>query len=544
MAASIGRRLLRKLRFAPPDPRLPSSSAPGIPGVNEAQLQAAVDNARAGTANAVHELSTLLIAADRADDPSLAEFAIGLLSTADPTLWKSLDLTTRRTWWDVHDWAAQARDRISSGEPGTLALVVASFHPVGFVREVAVARLGEIDDPITLPVLAMRTADWVSQVRDRARAAVARRVSSSVDALLGVGPVAVRLAERAQGNWLYSQLDDAIARLDDDDLRQLLAAADWRLRRAAYSIALQYGRLSSSDLLDATARDGDRIIKMQCADAAVRAAVAAGRVDEVRPLAMSNTAIVRAVAITALARSGDTESAEAAIADKNPIVREVAQAALRRIGVNPAERYRALAAARTPADPSSVAGLGETGDASDIEVILPSLSDLRPRGRVEAIRSLRRLGWMNVPLLSTMLDDSSAAVTRQVVATLVPRANDVAPERLADLLDPRQSPHARAAAYRLLRVQGVWTRVRTDLELLDDEDEKVRGRARGDLFGWLDRDAATTYSMPTGAVADRLDTLLRMVAPSLGAERERLLRFHLGLTDRQATGSQESNRTP
>jgi hypothetical protein len=525
----MGRRLLRNLRFAP-DPRLPLPRDARTPVVDEAQLQTALENARAEAANSLHELAAVLIDADRTDDPDLAEFAVGLLAAADARLWKNLDLVARRTWWDVHDWAAQARDRISSGEPSTLALVVASFHPIGFVREAAVARLGEIDDPITLPVLALRTADWVTQVRDRARAAIARPVASSVDALLGIGPVAVTLAERTHGNWLYSQLGDAIARLDDEDLGRILATSDWRLRRAAYTIALRDSRLGRSDLVQAAERDTDRIIKMQCADAAVRAAVAAGRVDEIRPLATSGTAIVRAVAITALARAGETDRASAAIADTNPIVRDVAQAALRRIGVDPAEQYRALAAARTPADPSSVAGLGEAGDASDIEVILPSLKDVSPRGRVEAVRALRRLGWMNVPLLSEMLDDSSAAVTRQVAATLVPRATDVDAKRLAELLDPRQRPHVRSAAYRLLRMQGVWTRVRTDLELLDDEDEKVRGRARGDLFGWVDRNAATTYSMPTGAVADQLDVLLRQAAPSLGPSRERLLRFHLGLT--------------
>ena len=539
MSESIGRRLLRKLRGAP-ETRLPPPPARRIADVDEAQLRTAVENARDGAANSVHALAALLIDADRTDDPDLAEFAVDLLSAADAKLWKNLDETARRIWWDVQDWAAQARDRISGGEPSTLALVVASFHPVGFVREAAVARLGEIDDQITLPVLALRAADWVTQVRDRARAAIARRVASSVDALLGIGPVAVTLAERTQGNSLYSRLGDAIAQLDDEDLGRILATSDWRLRRAAYTIALRDSRLDRSDLVRAAERDTDRIIKMKCADAAVRAAVAAGRVDEIRPLATSSTAIVRAVAITALARAGESDSASAAIADRNPIVREVAQAALRRLDVDPAEQYRALAAARTPADPSSVAGLGETGDASDVEVILPSLKDVSPRGRVEAVRALRRLGWMNVPLLSAMLDDSSAAVTRQVVATLVPRATDVDAERLAELLDPRQRPHVRSAAYRLLRMQGVWTRVRTDLELLDDEDEKVRGRARGDLFGWVDRDAATIYSMPTGAVADHLDVLLRQAAPSLGPARERLLRFHLGLTDRQAINSQKS----
>ena len=193
--------------------------------------------------------------------------------------------------------------------------------------------------------------------------------------------------------------------------------------------------------------------------------------------------------------------------------------------------------ATTPADPGAVAGLGETGATPDIELVRPSLADARPRGRVEAVRALRRLGSVDVPMLVSMLDDPSAAVTRQVATTLAPRAGEIANERLGDLLKPRRSPHVRTAAYRLLRAQGVWTRLLIDLELFEDDDENLRSRARGDLFGWLERDAATTYSMPAGATANRLDVLLREIAVSVGPKRERLLRFHLGLTDFQTSSS-------
>jgi HEAT repeat protein len=214
------------------------------------------------------------------------------------------------------------------------------------------------------------------------------------------------------------------------------------------------------------------------------------------------------------------------------MVREVAQAASRRTGVDPAERYRVLVRATTPADPGAVAGLGETGTDEDVELVRPSLADARPRGRVEAVRALRRLGSVDLPTLVVMLDDPATAVTRQVTTTLLPRAGDISGDRLGELLNSRQSPHVRTAAYRLLRAQGLWTRLLTDLELFEDDDETLQHRARGDLSAWLERDAATTYSMPSAAIAARLDTRLRRVAPSLGPNRERLLRFHLGLNNR------------
>jgi hypothetical protein len=93
----------------------------------------------------------------------------------------------------------------------------------------------------------------------------------------------------------------------------------------------------------------------------------------------------------------------------------------------------------------------------------------------------------------------------------------------------------RSAAYRVLRERDIWTRVLTDLELYNDENDDLRNRVRGDIAGWLSREAATAYSMPAGATADRLDDLLGSLAGALGAHRERLLRFHLGLTSTRTT---------
>ena len=239
---SIGRRLLRKIRGAPePAPPL---VPPHVLHVNRDQLLAAVSDARTGGPTAVDRLSSLLIEADRGENPDLESLAVSLLAGADPALWKNLDLAARRTW-GVSDWAKIARERISQGEPSTLALVVASFHPVGFVREAAVARLAEIDDKVVLPALALRTGDWVPQVRDRARAAVGRHVSSSVQSLLGVGPLAVLLADRIQGSWLFAQIKESITTLNDSELRQLLGGPD---RTGACAASATPSRSAMTDL--------------------------------------------------------------------------------------------------------------------------------------------------------------------------------------------------------------------------------------------------------------------------------------------------------
>jgi HEAT repeat protein len=534
---SLGRHLLGKLRTGAKADRAEPDSAGAVTAgqpwpqdsIDEGDLTAALGAATAGGAAAVDGLSLLLIEVDRTDDVDLGTWAVRLLSGASPSLWRNLDLAARRTWWDIPDWARTARERIGLGDPSVLALVVASFHPTGYVREAAVARLGEVDDPAAVQALALRAADWVPQVRERARAALVQRVSSSVESLMSVGPLAVLFADREQGTWLFTRLEESAARLDDSDLRRLLTAGDWRLRRVAYVIALRDQRLARVDLIDAAAHDGDLVIRVQCADEAIRDAVAADQVSEVRSLATSGTAAVRAAAVSALARTGQVDVAYRALEDRNPMVREIAQAAVRRAGADPAERYRNLVGATNPSDPAAVAGLGETGTNTDAALIGPSLQHPVPRGRVEAVRALRRLSAVDLPTLVGMIDDPSPAVTRQVVATLAPYAGDIDAERLALLLADNQDPHVRTAAYRLLRVQDLWTRLLTDLDLYDDPDDDLRTRARGDLFGWLDREAATAYLTPTGATAQRFNLVLRHAATSIGPARTRLLRFHLAL---------------
>ena len=116
-----------------------------------------------------------------------------------------------------------------------------------------------------------------------------------------------------------------------------------------------------------------------------------------------------------------------------------------------------------------------------------------------------------------------------MVAALRPFAAGLDANRLRTLLGRAQPPHIRVAAYRLLREHDVWTRLRTDLELIDDTHPVLRTRARTDLDTWVRREAATTYSMPQGETAERLNQLLLAAEGVLSADQIRFLRFHMRL---------------
>jgi hypothetical protein len=94
------------------------------------------------------------------------------------------------------------------------------------------------------------------------------------------------------------------------------------------------------------------------------------------------------------------------------------------------------------------------------------------------MRALRCLGVIDLTTLAAMLDDPSAAVTRQVVTTLQLIARDISIDRLSASLAADNPHHVRTTGYRMLRARDVWTRLLTDLELYADPDDNLRSRGK------------------------------------------------------------------
>ncbi|MBC6449489.1 hypothetical protein GPZ80_20195 [Actinokineospora sp. HBU206404] len=242
--------------------------------------------------------------------------------------------------------------------------------------------------------------------------------------------------------------------------------------------------------------------------------------DVTRLLLSNRTAGVRAEAVHALGLAGEVDPAEAALTDRSGLVRATAQAVLRRAGRDPAAAYRALLA--VPPTAEGIAGLGETG--ADAKSLYPYLSHPTARVRVETVRALRRLGDTPVDRLAPMLADPSPPVTRQVVLSLRGRELDMS--FLLRHLGVDHPRHIRFAAYLLLVARDTWTRIETDLALL--EDAFLGGQARSDVLSWLRNSSATSYLTPTVERITRVDALLR-VSTTLGEHHVSLLRFHMGL---------------
>lgn len=404
-------------------------------------------------------------------------------------MWLALDSKVRRSWNLPESQRAAA-------------IVLRASARDGHLREAAVAEIERLDERLALPVLALRAADWVPQVRDRARRACLGYLARDPLATLDLLTVASLLRRRMHGEWLAAILDQTLTQIPEVRTAAL-GSAERLTRRAAYAV-----RGLTADERKAGLRDGDLAIRLSCAKA-----LAGSDDPEVRRLLRtSGTAALRVLSIR------DRADALAMLADRSTLVRAHAQLELRRSGEDPAAYYRKLPG------PGAVAGLGETGTDADAPALLPFLDDERPRVRAEAIRGLRRLGCVPRERLVTMLvSDPSPRVARQAMLSLLGCAELIDEKILLDLL----TRDRRHLAHRLLCARDTWTRLVVDLRLALDPAEPLREEAMRDLRNWFTYESARTYDSPHGARAGELARLVARAEPVLGEQRVRHLRMFL-----------------
>lgn len=462
-------------------------------------------------------------------DQTDPDMIMRVLSAARPRTWLRLDIELRRvrqTFCPAYRWKRITTAGWFRSDPVTLLLNACSAD--GRQRQRCVNAPLMCRDQRLLPVLVIRTADWVEPVRvDASRALRAALGTADTEALIRAAGVAMAMRDRYRGEHAVAAVSEAL-RTRSHTLDAARMSGDLHVRRLAYRLWVESD--DSDALVAAALTERDNVCRSLCVDAVVRAAVRRRQQDTLERLLGARFARVRVEALNGLAQIGHPEAGEAFLSDQSAMLRATAQWAMRRAGEDIAERYRKMLFS---VDDSRlrgvVAGLGECGTADDADLIRGYLRHDRPRVRAEAVRAVRRLGGA-LSDIAAMLDDPAPVVVREVVAALRGRPELPPTAQLWELLGADQPPHVRRAAFSLLISRDIWTRIEADLWGAVDFDEKLRVRARSDLTGWLDREASTTYRLPPEATVDRLRPLIDTAEPNIGDRKARLLRWHLGLS--------------
>ncbi|MGW1774154.1 hypothetical protein [Streptomyces sp. NPDC002104] len=379
----------------------------------------------------------------------------------------------------------------------------------GRVREAALSQERELPPQLVL----IRCADWVPQVRGRARRVLAAIVARDpVAALVGLGPLIVRLGRREHGAWAVEQLEAALSGRPSpltagwrpgrpspvwswkaltgdqcaDALARLGERADLPTRRFAARLTVAAGESGVRDLALRAARELDPATARLWTDAALRTMAADGPDDTaVDTLLGGRLPMVRASGVTALRGAGRADEAVRHLADRSGIVRACARWLLAQGGGDPYASYLALVTDSERPSPYAVAGFSECAQRADAP-LLRSLLD-HPAGavRAAAVAGLRRLDAPTEDAaLIPLLDDPWPGAAREAALSLLPVAHRLDHRHLTERLGPERPAHVRRAAFRLLRARGGIHALRAAVALTDDPDPGLRGSARGIVRGW------------------------------------------------------------
>ncbi|MFD3451600.1 HEAT repeat domain-containing protein [Streptomyces sp. NPDC058691] len=398
-------------------------------------------------AGAVAELLTELRAAAEAAEGAGydREAALKALGEADPGLWLSLDRAARTV----------EGAPLPAGEADPLRLLLAAMDRDGRTRQAAVEGLAHTGGPLVATALALRTADWVEQVRERAVEALALR--SAPDEAAAAVRMLLRLRGRRRAAGALAAYREVLAAPEARRaVRALAAGEEPQTRRFGVELALELGEFVRGDLVRTALRDPDQMCRRLCAQRLLELDP-----DQAGRLLWARSAAVRELAVAALPEDVPAARLTASLADPARIVRAQARWRLYSRGEPPALTYRRQLVRCGPQSPPRLVaglalGLGECGDGTDVPLLLRLVREARtpwpPVVRRAAVRAVGRLAPREglLGLLGPLATDTDPGVAREAFEALARVAGEVPPETVW-FGRTRPEPAVRKAAERLRR---------------------------------------------------------------------------------------------
>ena len=472
-------------------------------------------------------LVALALQCERTSARRVADVVGATMAAVAPTRLIQLDNENRTRWGvaglDSMPWySLKPRDipRLSRiGSNARALLGVVSAHNNGRVRDAAVRQLDARETGDELPYLLLRLNDWVTPVAEAAKSAILRRVDAR--------HARVWVQNLALVQWLATATrrphDDVVAAvfkmLRDLESPSILMPAimspDATIRRLGYRLARNTERGDFVDLVRQALDDDDSAVRLE----AIRAVREASYIDSLTPVvAKALTDTVMAVRREALLASVERQPGNAmtpviaALLDRNPAIRELARflATLNDATFSFVDFYRdGLRSGSTDAAiAAAVAGLGETGSATDVSLVIPHLSHQQPRVRREAVRALSRLDAVShASTFVDLLSDVSPKVGRASRDVLQARAGMASYDAIVKVIRGAPHAHGKLNALTLVETLGKWPALVLLLRVAHDSDKELAVRARELLRQWV-ATANRRFTTPTTAQLSEISELL------------------------------------
>jgi HEAT repeat protein len=397
-----------------------------------------------------------------------------LLELAQPTDYASFDVGARSCTLALYDWdetliTAVLKYPLSAVSDPFIVLALATMHWSGYVRERAVRCLSETStDGRELPFLLLRGNDWVKQVRQAAGTAISSRLSTEyAPHFLDCWPLVDRLerSKRTDCAALVEGIRKTLhAPAAQPTLVRGLQSSQTYLRRASFALLTDAGHLPVADLLRHASRSHDVLIRQRAVALATTRLTGDEQRIELTKLTEDAAPTVRRKALTQLAQRYPEAAhpfLEAALLDPANTGRGSARFHLSKR--HPERSFRAtyleaLDSAVGRRLTAAIAGLGETGNASDVERVEPFLDHALPRNRRAAARALFHLDRDQLlKRAMDLLSDAGPGVSRDTMWLLRSLRSGPATAELVALLDATPHTHVARNVLTLLAHDHTWT---------------------------------------------------------------------------------------
>lgn len=374
---------------------------------------------------------------------------------------------------------AKLHSRWRRGAAERLWTIAALVSADGFEREAAVEAV-ELRRS-TIRLIALRSTDWVREVR---QAALLRLAAAPVSVLLDVLPLAeVLTRDRARSGDLDALVEQ---RLSSDDLKAAAASVNPLARRAAWRRLIARGAVPARDLIDGAACDPDVMVR----------GLAAHQLGELAPgpqheladvLVGDPVGWIAGLGLQVLVETDGTDAITDALTAPNATLRRRARSWAHVRGVDARAVYLARLE-QDPVDELALVALAEISAPEDVDVLTAAAADRRTRVRAAALRALGRLDPPAARELAIkeFVSGGSGRVARAASAVLRSASlstTDV--RRLAEVAEDEQRPTGlRLRALSLLRPSR-WQHLATVMRCRDAAGPSFKHALDDELRDWI-----------------------------------------------------------
>lgn len=385
-------------------------------------------------------------------------------------------------------------------EQSVAAAALASMHRDGFVRERAVRQLAASQTQLSDRLLAVRSGDYVGEVRDAARRALMMRTD-----LVHAGrimPVLQRFESRERGGEFGVAYLDALVSLygERETWEVLREAGDRDLRRAAFRYSIDHRLLDTTQAVTQLPGERDQVVRRLLAH------VVADNADPrtIRAVLLrARAAESRALGLVKL-QASQLEPGEVGplLVDSSVLVRYWARQRWQEMGHDVLAAYREATHAATKPTTRSHAymGLTEAGGVVDRAEVLDLVHSPESALQKAGLRLLDGNAQPeDVPALFAFVRGDHSRVARLAGDVLAGNSGLWSISQLAESKsDP--SPVVRRRAWWLHRGRRGWESVIADLEVLKDSDPGLAILGR--------QPTAPMYFSPSDAQRDLIADML------------------------------------